>query len=513
MTPDTAACLPSRGSILAIDDTEASLKVLTDILKEAGYSVRSALSGQLALLSATHLPPDLILLDVRMPDMDGFEVCRELKSRAETRDVPVIFISALADTEEKVRGFQLGAVDYVIKPYQRELLLARVATHVNLRAMQLQVQAQNEELLQYRAQLEDIVAQRTAELQDSNRRLRLMSFALDQVREAAYLIDEAGSFFYVNQEACRAHGYSAEEFQQLNVTAIDPDLSHEAVTSMWGHVWSKGNITFEARHRRRDGSIFPVEIHTTVIRFEDHDLTLSLARDITERKEAELRLSESYAQLRELASRRESDREEERKHIAHELHDELGQHLTALRMGIGTLHHRQESENTWLREGLEALISRVDDTICVVRNVASTLRPALLDMGIGPALDWLASQFRKTTGLACDIHFPADFHDLTEEASVALYRIVQEALTNVARHAQAAAVTITIRQDAGTCHLEISDDGTGFNALATRTKSLGLLGMRERALHLGGELLVDSAPGQGTRIRVQIPCTHLADHP
>lgn len=503
--------MPSKISILAVDDTPSSLKILSDMLKEAGYSVRSAIRGELALLSAAHLPPDLVLLDIRMPDVDGFEVCRRLKSQPETRDVPVIFISALSDIDEKVRGFQLGAVDYVTKPYQREELLARVATHVKLRHMQQQVSAQNEELRCYRAQLEELVAQRTAELQESNRRLSLMSFALDQVREAAYLIDEKGAFSYVNQEACRAHGYSAEELRGMNVLAIDPDISPETLTSIWKRIWSEGAKTFEARHRRRDGSIFPAEIHCTAIHFEGRDLILALGRDISERKEAEQRLRESYEQLQELTSRREADREDERRRIAHGLHDELGQRLTALRMGIGTILFHQGGRDAWLNERLEALRLQADEAIRVVRDVATALRPPVLDMGIGAALDWLVEQFRTTTGLACDFSFPDRVCPLPEEASIAIYRIVQEALTNVARHAQAKSVLIAVRHDGSGCQLEIQDDGQGFDLCATRAKSLGLLGMRERAKQLGGELLIDTGPGKGTRLCVRIPRSHLAE--
>ncbi|HEX5783742.1 MAG TPA: response regulator [Burkholderiaceae bacterium] len=502
--------MPHHGSILAVDDTEASLQILSDLLKEAGHSVRTALSGKLALLSAAHRVPDLILLDIRMPDMDGFEVCRQLKARADTRDVPVIFISALSDTDEKIRSFQLGAVDYVTKPFQRDELLARVSTHIHLRRMQLQVHTQNEELRQYRAQLEDLVAQRTAELQNSNQRLKLMSYALDQVREAAYLIGKDGAFFYVNQEACRAHGYSAEELQQLNVMDIDPDISAEAIAATWHVVWEKttGPVTFEARHRRRDGSIFPVEVHSSPIRFENHDLALALAYDITERKEAERRLRDSYAQLQELNSLRESDREDERKRIAHELHDELGQCLTALRIGISTLRYREERDSAWLDGRLVALTAQVDDTIRVVRSVTVALRPPVLGMGIGPALEWLVAQFQKTTDLSCEVHIPSDFCGLTEAASVALYRIVQEALTNVARHSQARTVRIFGQHNGGGCQLNIVDDGSGIHAWALDGPSLGLLGMRERAQQLGGTVVVDAAPGRGTRVSVWIPSQH-----
>jgi PAS domain S-box-containing protein len=330
-----------------------------------------------------------------MPDMDGFEVCRRLRAWSQTQDVPVIFFSALTETDDKVRGFELGAVDYVTKPYRREELLARVATHVNLRRTKLQVTAQNEELRLYRAQLEDLVAQRTAELQESSRQLSLMSFALDRVGEAAYLIDGKGCFHYVNKEACRAHGFSVQELCNMNLVDIDPDYSPQMQASLRAKFLAVGAITFESRHRRRDGTIFPVEITSTTIHFEERDLVLSLARDISERKKAERRLRESYGQLQELSSRRELDREQERKRIAHELHDELGQRLTALYLGVSTILYRMGNENAWLTERLEVLTSNAYETIQVVRNVAAALRPPALDMGIGAALDSLAEQFRK----------------------------------------------------------------------------------------------------------------------
>lgn len=147
-----------KGSILAVDDTPASLKLLTEILRNEGYEVRPAISGELALHSAVTNPPELILLDIRMPAMDGFEVCRQLKSRPRTRDVPIIFVSAVLDTDEKVRGFELGAVDFVTKPYQRDELLARVRTHL--------------EVDRLRNHLEELVEERTRELRDSEKKLR-----------------------------------------------------------------------------------------------------------------------------------------------------------------------------------------------------------------------------------------------------------------------------------------------------------------------------------------------------
>lgn len=145
--------MANKGRILAVDDTPASLKLLSDILNEQGYEVRAAINGELALHSAIDNPPELVLLDIRMPGMDGFEVCRQLKAHPKTRDIPVIFVSAVSETGEKVQGFELGAVDFVTKPYQREELLARVRTHL--------------EVDRLRNHLEELVQERTRELRDN----------------------------------------------------------------------------------------------------------------------------------------------------------------------------------------------------------------------------------------------------------------------------------------------------------------------------------------------------------
>ena len=162
-----------KAKILVVDDTPASLKLLTDIMKAEGYEVRSAISGELALNAASSNPPDLILLDIRMPEIDGFEVCRRLKAAPVTQDVPVIFVSAASETDEKVQGFQLGAVDYVTKPYQRDELLSRVRAHL--------------ELHQLRHHLTDVVNERTAQLVESEKKLK--NNLLDSVALLAAIVE------------------------------------------------------------------------------------------------------------------------------------------------------------------------------------------------------------------------------------------------------------------------------------------------------------------------------------
>ncbi len=165
--------MKEKGRLLAVDDTPASLKLLTDLLKSEGYSVRSSVSGELAIRSAVNDPPELILLDIRMPEIDGFEVCRRLKADPNTMDIPIIFVSAISETEEKVLGFGLGAVDFVTKPYQRDELLARVRTHL--------------EVVRLHNRLEELVEERTRELRESENKLR--ASLLDSIAAIAATIE------------------------------------------------------------------------------------------------------------------------------------------------------------------------------------------------------------------------------------------------------------------------------------------------------------------------------------
>ena len=232
---------------------------------------------------------------------------------------------------------------------------------------------------------------------------------------------------------------------------------------------------------------------------------LTIWRDISDRKEVEQRLRESYDILRELTSRRETAREEERKRIARELHDELGQQLTALRMGASTLRIRFGPDNPELTEHVQKLLELADQTMQVVRNAVSSLRPGALDAGIAAALEWLTAEFSRGTQIGYSLSVPDETLPLAEERAIALFRIVQESLTNVARHAQARHVCVTLERVGDDCLLQVRDDGCGFDPVATRKRSFGLAGMKERMLMLGGKIDIASAPGKGTTIKVELP--------
>jgi PAS domain S-box-containing protein len=232
---------------------------------------------------------------------------------------------------------------------------------------------------------------------------------------------------------------------------------------------------------------------------------LAIGHNVTALKETEQRLEESYEQLRELTTRREEAREEERKRVARDIHDELGQLLTALRMDVSLLRIRFGQDNPQLAGQVQNIMERVDATIQVVRNVAAKLRPAVLDMGIVSAMEWQAGEFTRRSGVRCGLRIEEDEVYLDEERATALFRIVQESLTNIARHAQAENVDISLRREGGDYLLEVRDDGRGFDPAGLKKKTFGVMGMRERVLMLQGDMEIDSSPGGGTRIAVRIP--------
>ncbi len=228
-------------------------------------------------------------------------------------------------------------------------------------------------------------------------------------------------------------------------------------------------------------------------------------QDITERKRIEQALRASREQLRELSAYLEAVREEERKRIAMEIHDELGQLLTALKMDVSLLKMRLAADLDAVKK-VDAMRELVDKTIWMVRNVASHLRPAALNYGIVSALEWLAEDFSRRHGIPCQLRVQGGEPALADAQATAMFRIVQESLTNVARHAGASRVSVMLVNSDAALDLTIGDDGCGFDPAAARKGySYGLLGMSERTRLIRGSLSIDSEPGAGTVVSIHIP--------
>ncbi|MFP1814970.1 PAS domain-containing protein [Lonsdalea quercina] len=232
---------------------------------------------------------------------------------------------------------------------------------------------------------------------------------------------------------------------------------------------------------------------------------LTVGRDISAIRYAEKRLEESHSQLRLLTRQREISREEERKHIAREIHDELGQHLTSMRIGLSLLRMQFAKEHPSLLTPLQNLMALSDKTIQVVRNVATRLRPNVLDMGLTPALEWLRDDFVRQYGVQCQLRAPEPEVLMNDECATAAFRVVQESLTNIARHAAASEVLIALENREGLIVLSVQDNGKGFDAREQKPNTFGLMGMKERGRMLGGEVTITSQPGSGTLIRMMFP--------
>jgi len=359
LSPETASEVAPQAKILLVDDEPKSLFALQELLSTLGQNLMIAQSGEEALRLALKNDFAVILLDVRMPGIDGFETARLIRSRERSRLTPVIFLTAAADEMSSMfRGYEVGAVDYLQKPVVPEILKSKVAVFVEL-------------------------------------------------------------------------------------------------------------------HRKSE------------------------------------RLKESEDKLRRLAAHLISVREEERAHIAREIHDELGQVLTGLKMEVTWLAKRLRDKP--LIEKTDSMCKLIDTTVQTVRKIATGLRPEMLDdMGLIAAVGWQAKEFQKRTGIRCRAKLPPEVK-FDMDISTTMFRIFQEILTNVARHSRATRVDIELIVSEERVGLEVTDNGVVIaDSDLNGKKSLGLLGMNERALLFGGEVRVTGTPGHGTRVSVSIPVKQKA---
>ncbi len=316
---------------------------------------------------------------------------------------------------------------------------------------------------------------------------------------------------YVNPAFVRETGIPAERAMNLRPDALWPDngsaAEYERRLRQVIATGAPAGLVL-SWPRPAEGTTVHHELRIVAEHIPDDGIkgALAIGRNITALVEAKRQLEESRTQLRTLAARREAAREEERRSIARELHDELGQQLSALRIGVNLIDFQFGDAEPRIREATKKLLGLVDQTIQTTRDVSSSLRPAVLDMGLVPALEWLTAEFSRHTGIACDLKVPHGDVRVPEDMGVALFRIAQESLTNAARHSKADRVQVRFECDPEACVLEVEDDGEGFDpARGRRQKSFGLVGIRERALAAGGEAFITSDPGRGATVTVRIP--------
>ena len=338
---------------------------------------------------------------------------------------------------------------------------------------------------------------------------------IDAVQDyAIFMLDQNGCVASWNIGAHKIKGYTPEEIigRHFSVFYTPEDVAADKPGRELALAISQGRAEDQGWRVRRDGSRFWADVTITAI-YDTAGALLGFAkvtRDMTER----MRLAE-LEHANELAAQIQHTREDEQRRIARELHDDLGQQLTALKMGVVDLERRM-AHNVGDPDGpprTSDLQRQIDNMMASLRRIASNLRPPLLDdLGLVAALEWLTDDFAQRFDVTIERHIPIDDTVLTPSASSALFRIVQEALTNVARHAQASQVIVEVSNDATLCTIHIEDNGRGTvleGARAGRRGSFGLLGMGERVRQLRGSLAIDTAPGQGFSITARIPLSAI----
>ncbi|WP_414695057.1 PAS domain-containing sensor histidine kinase [Paraburkholderia sp.] len=315
-----------------------------------------------------------------------------------------------------------------------------------------------------------------------------------------------GEIIYTNEPLRALCGLGSRKDPISNV--VDLHVDARDCERLVEHVRQEGRfLNTEVHFRRPDATTFWAMATARVATYDDIPAIYIGLSDITERKRIEQELFESREQLRGVSAYMEEIREQERKRIAMEIHDELGQLLTALKMDVSLLKMRL-SGNLDAVKKTDDMRDLVERTIWMVRNVSNHLRPAALNFGIVSALEWLVEDFGRRTGIPCQLRIHGREPVLTDAHATAMFRIVQASLTNVARHACATQADVTLTHSATALDLHVTDDGRGFDQERVRKgHSYGVLGMRERARLIGGSLLIDSTPGMGTSVSIHIPLT------
>lgn len=429
---------------------------------------------------------------------------------------------------DEVIGRTSSDLDHWVNPAHRAELYERLQAHGSVRNLEVLLRTRGGDIrttvisaeiievggLQYvLSSSNDITERKRVEdaLRESEARFRLL---FERNLAGVYRSTATGQLLEANDALARIFGYqSRAEILSVNTRTLYANPRERA--RMIEVLQRDGRLNnFELLLRRRDGSTVWTLSNITLLPGADGqpEVLEGVVLDISDLKRAETALAQSHEELRALSARLEAVREEERIHIAREIHDNLGQLLTGLKLEFSWLDKRiQQASDEALRQRaapkMQEIAALLEETIQTVRNIATELRPSILDtLGLRAALEWQAREFEKRTGVKCQMQLGHVPPALAPERTTMLFRIFQEVLTNVARHARARHVQVRLAEAPGELRLTVHDDGVGISAAQRDDpKSLGLIGMRERALLFGGSLSIEGKPGRGTTVKVRLP--------
>ncbi len=481
--------------LLVIEDAEDDAFLLVDSFRRAGHEVRFE---RVDTRTATHHALetgswDAVLSDHSMPSFNALEALAIMQELG--LDLPFIIVSGVIEEETAIAAMRAGAHDYLAKDRLDRLVPAveremREAKNRAERSAALGTIRENE--ARFRALVSNIPG---------------MAFQL--LRQN----DDKLCFLHVSEGAMALLGHPPaalrnaphlffEQIRQEDRSAFEAALAHSASELAQMH--------WDGRIGCADGTEKWISLRAAPRRLADGQVQWEgIATDITRNKQTENELRASRAQLAELSSHLEAAKEEERERIARDIHDELGGNLVAIKIETALLDSRLPSDPLLLRKRVRAIEELIDEAISTAGRVARELRPGILkDFGLAAAIECQADDFSQRVGLGCDTSGISHEVDPEEKTALALFRIFQEALTNIAKHAQATRVSVHLSVNGGDMTLEITDNGRGISSEdMNKPKSFGLRGIRERMSGLGGSLELTRNTPQGTRVILRAPYT------
>ena len=329
-------------------------------------------------------------------------------------------------------------------------------------------------------------------------------------------IHQDGKFVFVNDKFANMHGYRPEELlQKEHLLLVHPDerkiLKDIAIKRLEGKPVPH---QYEVRRITKDGKTIWCEMMVTLIQYKGKAAIMGNVIDTTERKLVENAIKKSEEQLRNLTTYLQRVGEIERTNIAREIHDELGQTLTVLKMDLSWLRKRLPDDQISVRERTDTMSQLINRTIQTVKKISTALRPGLLDdLGLAAAIEWQAEEFQQRTGIRCNIIIEPKDITFDKDRNTAIFRILQETLTNIARHAEASAVRVSLKQRDGQIELKVRDNGKGITEeQISNPKSFGLIGIRERVKIFGGNNMMKGIANKGTVMTVKIPLQDVREN-
>jgi PAS domain S-box-containing protein len=342
-----------------------------------------------------------------------------------------------------------------------------------------------------------------------------LSIIIHNSMDAIITIDSDEHILIFNAAAELMFGYPAQAALAMPLSRLIPQSlraghrAHVQTFAQSGDTARKMGSKLILKGLRANGEEFPLDASISRASSDGKLYMTVILRDLTKQVKAQNELDRARAELRELSIASQTAREEEKSRISRELHDELGQNLTALKMDLSWLLVHTSIDEAARTERIRAMQGVLDSTVVATRRIAADLRPLMLDdLGLKAALEWLTQDFSRRTSVTCDLVVDEAVMDLDTNVQSALYRAVQECLTNISRHAQATQVRIQVRVDPLAVNLLVTDDGIGISDEArSKHGTFGLIGMRERIYILGGKVVIASLPGQGTQLTIELPRT------